>query len=187
MNKNTQRMVVTAVMLGLAAALSLVKIFQMPLGGSVTLLSMLPVAMLALQYGTPWGLVSGFLYALIQIALDIAGVLTWGLTPAALAGTIVFDYLVAFSVIGLAGLFRQKGIGGICGGVALALCLRFVSHFISGSVILDAWCPEGWNVFLYSLAYNSAYMLPEMAFTMVGATVLFKMPQIRRIMAGDPV
>lgn len=186
-NKNVQRMVVTAVMLALAAALSMVKIFKMPLGGSVTLLSMLPVAMVAIQYGARWGFAASFLYALIQLALDLGEVLSWGLTPWVLVGSIVFDYMLAFAAIGCAGLFRKKGVSGICAGIALGLGIRFISHFISGSILFASWCPDGWNVVLYSICYNGAYMLPEMAFTMVAASVLFKLPQVRRMMAGDAI
>lgn len=178
-------MVTTAVMLALATALSLVKIFQMPLGGSVTLLSMLPIAMLAIEYGTGWGLVSAMLYSLIQLTLDLGSVMSWGLTPGVLVGCIVFDYVLAFTSIGLSGLFRTKGYKGICLGIFVALFVRLISHIISGTIFFASWCPEGWNVFLYSVCYNGAYMLPEMIFTMIASVLLFRLPQINKLMAGD--
>ena len=72
----------SAVMVALSAALSMVKIFEMPLGGSVTLLSMLPVCMLAIMYGCKHGLFCSFVYALSQLLFGIGAVLGWGLTPA---------------------------------------------------------------------------------------------------------
>ena len=91
MKKNIQRMCVTAILLALATVLSLLKPFPMPFGGSVTLLSMLPIVMLPLMYGTRWGIASAFIYSLIQLGLDLGAVLSWGLTPYALVGTIVLD------------------------------------------------------------------------------------------------
>lgn len=185
MKKNTQRMVVTAVMLALAAVLSLIKIWKMPLGGSVTLLSMLPVAMLSIEYGPKWGFASAFLYSLIQIALDFGEIMSWGLTVWVLIGSFVFDYILAYTAIGFSGLFRKKGVVGICTGIGLALGIRFISHIISGTILFASWCPEGWNTFLYSICYNGAYMLPEIIFTMVASSILFKLPQINKMMAGD--
>lgn len=185
MKKNTHRMVVTAILLALGGVLSLIKVYQLPMGGSITLLSMLPVAMISIEYGVKWGLAAGFLYSLIQIALDLGGVMAWGLTPAVFAGTLVFDYFLAFTAIGISGLFRRKGVAGICLGIGLGLAIRFACHFISGTILFANWCPEGWNVALYSVCYNGSFMLPEMLFTMIAASILFKMPQINRIMTGD--
>ncbi|MEG1426699.1 MAG: energy-coupled thiamine transporter ThiT [Oscillospiraceae bacterium] len=185
MKKNTQRMVTTAIMIALAGVLSMIKIWQMPLGGSVTLLSMLPIALLSIQYGVKWGLASAFLYSLLQMSLDLGGLMSWGLTPLIFVGAILFDYVLAYTAIGLAGIFRKKGISGICLGIGIGLTIRFFSHFISGSIVFSAFCPEGWNVFLYSLAYNGTYMLPEMIFTVIGGALLFKLPQINKLMAGD--
>ena len=133
--KPVYKLTVSAVFVALATVLSFIKVIKMPLGGSVTLLSMLPVVMISVMFGLKWGFGSAFVYALGQLALGLPEVLTWGLTPAMLIGTIMFDYIIAFTVLGIAGIFADKGYKGICGGVALAVFLRFVSHFISGYVI----------------------------------------------------
>ena len=186
-NSNTYKLAVCAIMVALGAVLSLVKVVQMPFGGSVTLLSMLPCAMVSVMLG---------LKSVIQLAFGITmdGVLGWGLTPAMLIGTILLDYILAYTVIGLAGAFRSKGYVGICVGTGLAVFLRFVCHLISGAVIFAnleqfvafgaSWVGRPW---LYSLCYNGAYMLPELVITMVAATILFRLPQIRRIMANETV
>lgn len=185
-NINIKRLVLTAVLIGLATALSLIKIWQMPLGGSITLLSMLPIALISIEYGVKWGMTGAFVYSLIQMFLDLAAVLSWGLSPAAIVGTILLDYILAYTSIGLAGVFRKKGIPGICGGVFLALFLRFVFHLISGTIIFDIWMPEGWaNPFIYSVCYNGLYMLPEMVLTMAGAVILFKTPSFTRLVSGN--
>lgn len=178
---NVKKLTMSAVLIALSAALSMVKVFEMPLGGSVTLLSMLPVCMLSIMYGCKWGLFCSFVYSLTQLAMGIGSVLSWGLTPQALVGSIVFDYLAAFTVLGLAGMFRKHGVPGYIGGISLALLLRAVSHVISGVIFFASWAPEGWNPFVYSLAYNGAYMVPEIVFTFAGAILLLKEPHTAKL------
>lgn len=177
-------MIECAMMVALATVLSMIKLYEAPLGGSVTLLSMLPVSVLSIRLGLKWGLTGGFLHAVIQMFLDLGRVISWGLTPAALIGCIVFDYLLAFTVIGLAGAFRNHGRFGMVFGIAMALFLRFCSHLVSGTVIFDVWMPEGWgNPFIYSVAYNGAYMLPELIFTVAAVLILTRTPAFRRVLA----
>lgn len=176
-----KKLTMSAVMIALSTVLSLVTVMKMPLGGSVTLFSMLPVCMLSIMYGCRWGIVCAFIYSLGQLALDIAGVAGWGLTPMAFAGCVVFDYLAAFTVLGLAGMFRAKGVPGYIAGIALAVALRMVSHIISGVIFFSSWAPEGWNPFVYSLAYNGAYMVPEFIFTFAGAIILLKEPHAAKL------
>ncbi len=184
-----QKMTVSAVMLGMAFALGLVTIWVMPMGGSITLLSMLPIAFISVTYGTGWGLTVAFVYSLLQLATGISDVLSWGLTTQALVGTIVFDYLIAFTVLGLAGMFRKKGTVGIMAGVFIAVGLRFVSHFFSGVVIFGSLVniEEIGASIIYSLTYNGTYMLPEAIFTMIGAAAVFQVPQMKKMMGLDTV
>ena len=85
-----------------------------------------------------------------------------------LVGTFFLDYIFAFTVLGLSGMFRERGFVGKMLGVALTIFLRFVCHYISGVIIFDIWMPEEWsNVHLYSICYNGAFMLPEMIITML--------------------
>ena len=176
-----KKLTMSAVMIALSTVLSLVTVMKMPLGGSVTLFSMLPVCMLSIMYGCRWGTACAFIYSLGQLALDIAGVAGWGLTPVAFAGCVVFDYLAAFTLLGLAGMFRAKGVPGYIAGIALAVALRMVSHIISGVIFFSSWAPEGWNPFVYSLAYNGAYMVPEFIFTFAGAIILLKEPHAAKL------
>lgn len=136
-NNNTKKLAACAVMVALGAVLSMIKVLQMPFGGSITLLSMLPCAMISIMYGLKWGFAASFVESVVQLAFGITmdGILGWGMTPSALIGTILLDYIVAYTVIGIAGIFRKKGYVGICCGTALAVALRFVCHFISGAII----------------------------------------------------
>ena len=171
-----------AVLIALAAALSLIKLWKMPLGGSVTPLSMLPVCLLSVMFGVKWGLGSAFVYATIQLMFDLPEAMGWGLTPTVGVGMIVFDYLIAFTVLGLAGLFRRKKELGALLGTCLALFLRFVSHVISGTLFFDAWMPEEWSSpFLYSVSYNGLFMLPELIMTGVALFCLLKISAIKNL------
>ncbi len=183
-SQNLHAMVECAMMVALGTVLSLLTLYKMPLGGSLTLLSMMPVCVLAVRQGLAWGLCGGFLHGAIQMALSLAEVLTWGLTPTALIGCILFDYLLAFACIGLAGLFRSRGRAGILAGTAIALFLRFCSHLVSGTLIFDAWLPDGWtNPFVYAIAYNGAFMLPELVLTLAFMAILTKTPAFRTVLA----
>lgn len=188
----TYKLAFSALFIALATALSFLPIFKMPLGGSVTLLSMLPIVMLSAMLGPKWGFGSAFVYSLIQLIFGILqdGLLGWGLTPVMLIGTILFDYIIAFTVLGFAGIFAKKGYVGMCVGVVLAITLRFLSHFLSGVIIFKNL--EQFELFgtlftnrpiLYSLAYNGLYMLPELIFTTVAAVLLFRIPEVKKIMS----
>ncbi len=184
---NVKRLVLTAVLIGLATVLSLIKVYQLPLGGSITLLSMLPIALISIEYGISWGLVGAFAYSLIQFGFGIGeGLFGWGLSPVALIACIVLDYILAYTAIGVAGVFRKKGTVGIISGVAIAIALRFVFHLLSGALIFDIWMPEEWsNPWLYSVVYNGSYMLPELIFTVIGSVVLFKTPQFAKLIESN--
>ncbi len=182
-NKKTiYNLTLSAIFVALATVLSLIKVYHLPLGGSVTLFSMLPIVMLSQILGLKWGLGAAFCYSLVQLGLGIAvdGVLSWGLTPTALIGTILLDYIVPFTVLGLASVTGKKSTVHIVIGTALVLFIRFLCHLLSGAIIFDIWC-EWANVWFYSLCYNGSYMLPELVITVLGAALVFNLPQVRRM------
>ncbi len=178
-----------AVMVALAAVLSCLRLWKFPWGGSVTILSMLPIAVYSIKHGLVKGFAVSFVFALFQLCQGIAdGLFGWGLTPIMLISCILLDYLLPFTVLGLCGIFRRKGTAGWIAGIAVSVTLRFIMHFLSGIVIWHSagklW--EGFvtdNEWLYSLCYNGAYMLPELIFTLIGAIALFKVPVTRKLFA----
>ena len=178
---NVKKMTLSAVMIALSAVLSMVKVYQLPLGGSITLLSMLPVMSVAICYGTKTGIFVSFLYACVQIALDLGALMGYGMTAATWVGCLVFDYILAYGILGISGIFRKHGVFGISIGIALACFFRFVSHFISGAIVFSVWCPDGFNVYWYSLVYNGSYMLPELIVTVVGAMLLFRVKGVKKL------
>lgn len=179
-SEKVKRLVFSAIMISLATVLSMIKVFQLPLGGSITFLSMLPVVMVSICYGTKHGLCTSFVYSVIQLGCGIFfdGIFGWGLTWYSLLGTILLDYIIAFTVIGLGGMFAKKGTFGIVLGTTLSLTLRFLCHFLSGVIIFGIFTDS--NTWIYSLTYNGSFMLPELIFTCIGASALFNVPQIKR-------
>ena len=172
-----------AVMVALSTVLSFIKIYRLPWGGSITLLSMLPVIMFSIRWGLKWGLNCSGLNAIVQLGQGIiGGLFGWGLTPAMLLGCIFLDYLLPYFAIGFSGMFRKMGQYGWIAGMLIAMMSRFLMHVISGIVIWQS-AGELWNGFstdnavVYSLIYNGAYMLPEMILTFIAATVMFNLPQ----------
>ena len=187
MNKNnkTFKLTFSAIMIALSTALSFIKIFKLPWGGSVTLLSMLPVCMISIAFGTAYAISPCILYGAVQMIVD--GVFAWGLTPKILAASIFLDYLAAFGILSLAGVFRSKGTKGIYGGIVLSAALRLIFHIISGRIFFEQFAVQelvdfvGGNPFIYSTVYNGAYMLPEIGITLAAAFIIFRMESVKRI------
>ncbi len=187
-NTKTKLLVEGAIMVALAAVLSFIRIYKLPWGGSITLLSMLPIVVYSIRHGIKWGLAVSFVFACVQFFQGVTdGLFGWGLTPVMLISCILLDYILAFTVLGLAGIFRKKGTMGWIAGTAVALLLRFACHFGSGVIVWksfgalwDGFFTE--NTYLYSLLYNGSYMLPEIILTCAGAVILFKAPQTRKLL-----
>lgn len=182
----TLRLVESAVMLGLATALSMVKLWQMPLGGSVTLCSMLPILLIGYKYGPKWGIGVGFAYSVIQMMLDLGAVLSWGLTPAAVAASFILDYLCAFTMLGLAGVYG-KGLRQFVCGLSTAVGLRFACHVIAGVTAYLSVVPKDWaaHPFLYSIAYNGSFLLPDFAICLGAGLLIYRCKPLCNYLEGN--
>lgn len=171
-----------AILLALAIVLNLVSkpIFaNMVNGGSVSL-AMFPILFYAHRWGMPKGLLMGFSYGLLDMLFD--GGYAWGWQ------SILLDYLVAYTALGLGGLFRGKDWG-IFPGVALGCLARFAVHHLSGITIYKILVPTevaGFGVFanphIYSLVYNGVYMIPNTLIALAIAALLFV--PMRKYFAG---
>lgn len=188
-NTKTLKLVEGAIMIALAVVLSFIKFKFLPFGGSITLVSMMPIMIYSIRHGIAWGMLVSVVYAYIQMFIDLGEVIGWGLNVIMLIGCLLFDYIIAFSVLGLAGMFRSKNVAGGLAGIIVAIVLRYISHVISGFVIFKSagliW--EGLeinNSLLYSLAYNATYLLPEMVFSIIVAVILFSIPQTKKLLLG---
>jgi thiamine transporter len=161
-----------AVMLAVAIVLnylSKVVFANMPNGGSVTL-AMFPILFYAHRWGMGRGLLMGFAYGLLDMLLD--GGYAWGWQ------SIVLDYLAAYTALGVGGLFKGKSWG-IFPGIVLGCAARFLVHHISGITIYKILVPteiSGFGMFsnphVYSLVYNSVYMIPNTVIALVLAAIL---------------
>lgn len=168
--KNATRMLCEgAIMVALAQILSYIKLMELPNGGSLTP-AMFPILLFALRWGLKDGLLAGFVFGLLQLIFD--GAYAWGWQ------SMLLDYLLAFTPLGLAGLFKGKAWG-IFPGTVLGCAARFVIHYISGVTIYRIAAPTEVlgtvfdNPELYSLVYNGSYMLPNTVLALVIAALLY--------------
>ena len=124
----------TALLLALATVLSMVKIFELPYGGSITAFSMVPILIVAFRYGTKWGMIAGFVYSIIQLLFGLNN-LSYATSAGAAIAIILLDYIFAFSFFGLAGIFskqiKDKGYAAALGALFVC-CIRYFFHVISG-------------------------------------------------------
>lgn len=171
MNNKTLRLTESAIMLALGFILSMLKIIDMPFGGSVTIFSMLPVIIIAYRYKTAWGLLVGFTASLLQMLTGLKN-LTYGTSAGAVIAIIMLDYVVAFTAMGLGGIFRGKikdqGVS-IAAGALVACLVRYICHTVVGCTVWAGVSIPTSDGILYSLIYNAAYMIPETVITVVGA------------------
>ncbi len=173
---NTYRLVLSAVMVAMATVLSFIQPYSLPMGGSVTLFSMVPIIVVAWLYGTKWGLLTGGVMSIIQL---LFGFSNFGYVSGFVAYLVLIfaDYVCPFTLLGLGGIFRghiKNNTLAISLGALLVCFLRFLCHFISGITIWASWADnKTWKaVILYSLTYNGSYMLPETIITIVGCVLL---------------
>ena len=185
-NDSTRNLVEAAVMVAMSTVLCFIRLYKLPWGGSVTLLSMLPICVYSIRRGIKCGLAAAFVFSIIQLLQGIIdGLFGWGLTPGALIACIFLDYVLAYSAIGIAGVFRKKGTSGQIAGIIIAVVARFFIHFLSGCLLWKSYGAlwEGFetnNTYLYSLLYNGAYMLPELIITVIGAVILLSIPATKK-------
>ena len=203
MTNKTKRLTESAMLLAVAIVLELLsKMFvpEMPFGGQLTFVSMLPVVLISYRHGMKWGFLSAFTYALIEMVIGaktVAAAFQPGyFGEAAMIGNgiimCLLDYIVAYTMLGLGGVFRNKiknpGVSLMCGSL-VALSARYVAHIASGYILFAGWAEwfftqEGfpaWGAslveslspnmlgFVYSVVYNGMYMIPEIIFTAIAA------------------
>ena len=154
------------VCVSISFALSYIKLWDMPSGGALTLASLFPLALYSYTFGLKKGLFAGFCYSLLQAIQD-----PWIIHPA----QFLLDYPIAFTTVGLAGIFRhvdyikkpQVKLGLGCAIVGLS---RYTAHVLSGIFAFEAYA-EGQNAVLFSLGYN-LYVLFDIALVFAVAVIL---------------
>lgn len=212
MKAKTKQLTESAMLLAVAIVLELAaKMFipEMPFGGQITLVSMLPIVLISYRHGLKWGFAASFTYALLEMALG-AKTVSAAFLPGYFGDTAMIwnallmclmDYVVAFTVLGLGGVFRNKmenkSAALACGSV-VALGARYLSHIVSGYILFSgyaewyftqegfpAWgarlvqtlSPEALGI-IYSVVYNGMFMIPEIILTVVAAVMIARIPKI---------
>ena len=214
-----RRLTVSGMMLALSTVLAIICAYipflNLPFGGGFTVASMLPIVIVAYMYGTRWGLFTAGCYSVIQIILSLtqgaSGTVIALFLPesddfmgySAAVAIIVIDYIIAYTVLGLGGIFRNKienKTGSLVLGVVVALVLRYLAHIISGYIFYGAWAEwfftqDGFYAIgdvildafsgktlslVYSIFYNGLFMIPEIVITAIAAAPISRIPQIKK-------
>lgn len=155
---HTRQLSFCAMAMALAMVTSFIKIWPMPMGGSVTLLSMLFISLIGYWYGLRTGLLTAIAYGLLQLIVD----------PYVISlPQLFFDYIFAFGALGLSGIFTNSKAG-LYKGYAASVLGRFVFSFISGMAFFGSSAAGyGMSVPVYSFLYNGAYIFTEAVITFI--------------------
>ena len=153
----TKQLVFSAAAIAISIVCSMIKLFEMPMGGSVTLLSMLFVVLIAYWYGSYVGIMTAVAYGLVQFVMEP---IFYTLPQ------MLLDYPLAFGALGLAGFFGKKKWG-LQIGYLVGVAGRFVFSTLSGVIFFASYAPEGMNPWVYSILYQGSYLLPEAIITLI--------------------
>lgn len=172
MKKWSTKMIVEAgIMIALAYLLSRIKVYEAPQGGSVTAGSMIPILLFAMRWGVGPGMVTGAVFGLLKLMLG-----GWFFSPA----QAILEYPIAFGLLGLAGISSiSKEIDGFKGyfnivlSVLVAIGGRFICHLLAGVIFFSEYAGAQ-NPWIYSLIYQSSYLLPEFIISAIILSLIWK-------------
>ncbi len=155
---SAKQLVFSAMAIALALVTSMLKLIDMPMGGSVTLLSMLFIVLIGYWYGFGAGLTTAIAYGILQLIID----------PYIISfPQMLIDYVFAFGALGLSGIFSNSKYG-LMKGYILGVLGRYFFAFLSGWIFFATYTPEFFNsAVIYSLAYNGAYLGLEALITLI--------------------
>lgn len=168
---STKQLTFSAMAMALAMILSMFKMFELPMGGSVTFFSMFFITLVGYVYGLKAGLMTGFAYGLLQFVVDPVFYTVLQM---------IVDYPLAFGALGLSGLFCNKKWG-LQIGYVVGLLGRLAFAWLSGVIFFAAYAEgTGMGPALYSLAYNGSYIAAEGIITLI----LISLPPVSKAIAG---
>lgn len=146
-----KKLVFSAMGIALAMVTSYIKVWEMPMGGSVTLLSMLFICLIGNWFGAGYGILTGVGYGFLQFIAD----------PYMMSiPQVLFDYPLAFGALGLSGFFSGRKYG-LQIGYVVGVLGRFLCSTLSGVFFFAAYAPEGMNPWVYSSLYQGSYLGAE--------------------------
>ena len=159
-----------AVFVALAQILSMLKLYELPQGGSVTL-CMLPIFIYCARWGFGPGVLASFVFGLLHLL--VSGAYAWGWQ------SILGDYLLAYTALGLAGLCcKQKN--GFFLGIVVGSLARFLVHWVVGATVWAEYMPDTFfgmtmhSPWFYSVLYNGSYMVIDMILCLIVGLLLWK-------------
>ncbi len=167
-----------AVCIALAEILNYLRLYKLPWGGSIDL-AMLPIILYAVRWGFGPALIASFAHGLLQTIFDGGFAYGWQ--------SILGDYLIAYGVLGVAGLFKGK----FCLAATVGCTARFLVHYVVGATIWAESMPETFfgmtmtTPWFYSALYNGAYMLPDLVILLLVYVVLYKTPLAKYFKGED--
>lgn len=206
----TKNLVTSSMLIAIGTVLSFIPLIRLPFGGSVTPASMMPIVLMAYFFGVKKGLFGAFVYSLLQLFIGMDTVSAFFLPGDSQMPVInavivcLLDYIVAYSCLGFAGVFKTNEKDTtlrLVAGVVLSCIMRYVVHIVSGAIFFGAWaewffadstgfgsveafkpfCSWVMNNFsgtglsvVYSVIYNGAYMLPETLITALVTPIVYK-------------
>jgi len=154
----TKPLVFSAMAMALAMVTSMIKLVDMPMGGSVTLCSMMFICLIGYMFGLRTGLMAAIAYGFLQLVVDpyiisIPQMLT--------------DYIFAFGALGLSGMLADKKHGLIT-GYLVGVLGRYFFTFLSGMIFFGSYA-SSYNMTapVYSLVYNGSYIGTEALITVI--------------------
>ena len=178
---NIRALTESSIMIALSIVFGFVKLVDMPYGGSVTLASMLPIIIIAYRHGVGWGIGAALANSLVQLITGIS-YFSYFTTWQSIIALVLFDYIFAFAVFGLGGIFR----GRLSQGAALSLgalftsVVRYICHVISGATVWAGLSIPSSAALIYSFGYNATYMIPETIILTLAALYLGQIVDFKR-------
>ena len=161
----TRQIMFSAMAMALASVTSMIKLFDAPMGGSVTLCSMLFIVLIGYWYGPKVGILTGVAYGILQLVID----------PYILSlPQMIVDYPLAFGALGTSGFFANSK-NGLQKGYLLGIFGRWVFAFLSGYIFFAYYAWDGWNPAAYSAVYNLSYIGIEGVITLI----LISLPPVK--------
>lgn len=179
-SKTSVTLVECAILIAMAFVLGFIKIIDMPYGGSVTAASMVPIIIAGYRHGLKWGLITGFAFSLLQLLTGLESV-SYATSSTAAVAIIMLDYIVAFTVLGLLGIFKRNRhqTGVLISGAFVVCFLRFICHVITGCTVWAGVSIPTADGAVYSIVYNAAYMIPETVVTLYVIALLSNAVDLR--------
>lgn len=177
-HKSVRALTEGAILIAAAEILSFLPLYKFPWGGSVDF-AMLPIILFCVRWGFGPGMVAAGAHAILQTLFEGGIAIGWQ--------SIIGDFLLAYAVLGVAGLFKGK----FCIATVVACSLRFLVHYVVGATVWAAYMPSNFfgmtmtTPWLYSALYNGAYMFIDMAMILVIYGLLCKTPMAAYLKGDD--